>query len=103
MNKYPRTPQIHPLSQEPWVKLADGDDLKEWSREDEIEYNQANRQTHKLAFFSQVFDFIMVGIDLLSRTMSALGFPLKNPTVHLFRKGPLVFPVFFRVGGINLS
>lgn len=49
--------KIRSLPKEPWVKLADGDELKDWSRDDEIAYNQANRQTQKYAFYVQAFDF----------------------------------------------
>lgn len=50
--------KIEPLSNEPWVKLATGAELQNWSREDEIAYNQASRQTQKLAFYVQAFDFL---------------------------------------------
>ena len=43
---------------EPWVGLADGAALASWSREDEIVYNQVNRQSAKLAFYVQAYDFI---------------------------------------------
>lgn len=43
---------------EPWVKLANGKELADWTREDEIAYNQANRQTRKYEFFVQAFDFL---------------------------------------------
>ena len=46
------------IPQEPWVKLANGAELANWSREDETAYNQANRQTRKYAFFVQAFDFL---------------------------------------------
>ena len=49
---------IRPLDSEPWVKLANGKELENWSREDEIAYNQASRQTEKLAFYVQAFDFL---------------------------------------------
>ncbi|MEG4914779.1 TylF/MycF/NovP-related O-methyltransferase [Microcoleus sp. B7-D4] len=57
MTNYEPT-QIYPLPQEPWVKLANGSELKSWSREDEIAYNQANRQAQKLSFYRQAFDFL---------------------------------------------
>lgn len=47
---------ISPQSAEPWVTLADGRDLAAWGRQEAIAYNQMNRQTQKLAFFSNAFD-----------------------------------------------
>ena len=35
---------------EPWVKLATGEELADWGRDDEIAYNQGNRQTEKALF-----------------------------------------------------
>ncbi|MBR0835950.1 hypothetical protein JQ612_22430 [Bradyrhizobium manausense] len=49
---------IRPLNREPWVEIADGAALASWSAEDEIRYNQQNRQSDKLRFFRQVFDFL---------------------------------------------
>lgn len=49
---------IRPLLREPWVEIADGAALANWSAEDEIRYNQQNRQCEKLKFFRQVFDFL---------------------------------------------
>jgi hypothetical protein len=43
---------------EPWVVLPDGAALKDWGREDEISYNQMNRQTEKALFFRRVLDFL---------------------------------------------
>jgi Macrocin-O-methyltransferase (TylF) len=43
---------------EPWVKLADGRELARWSKQDEIRYNQGNRQAEKYQFFRRVFDFL---------------------------------------------
>lgn len=43
---------------EPWVALADGCELAEWNRNDEIAYNQVNRQTEKALFFRRTFDFL---------------------------------------------
>jgi Macrocin-O-methyltransferase (TylF) len=43
---------------EPWVVLADGADLRAWGRDDEIVYNQINRQTEKALFFRRTFDFL---------------------------------------------
>ena len=58
MSRILESTKIEPISQEPWVRLANGVELANWSREDEIAYNQANRQTQKYAFFVQAFDFI---------------------------------------------
>ena len=46
---------------EPWVTLADGSALADWDREDEIAYNQTNRQSEKLLFFRRAFDFLTDG------------------------------------------
>jgi hypothetical protein len=46
------------LDGEPWVKLADGRELARWSKQDEIRYNQGNRQAEKYLFFRRVFDFL---------------------------------------------
>jgi hypothetical protein len=43
---------------EPWVRLADGAELASWTKEDEIGYNQRNRQVEKYQFFRRVFDFL---------------------------------------------
>jgi hypothetical protein len=43
---------------EPWVALADGADLSAWGRDEEIAYNQTNRQTEKALFFRRTFDFL---------------------------------------------
>jgi hypothetical protein len=43
---------------EPWVYLATEKDLENWSRGDEIAYNQATWQTQKLAYYVQMFHFI---------------------------------------------
>jgi len=43
---------------EPWVELADGKELASWSHDDEITYNQVNRQREKHRFFVRAFDFV---------------------------------------------
>ena len=43
---------------EPWVALADGAELKDWGRDQEIAYNQSNRQTEKALFFRRICDFL---------------------------------------------
>ena len=58
MSKILKSTKIEPVSQEPWVRLANGVELANWGREDEIAYNQANRQTQKYAFLVRAFDFI---------------------------------------------
>lgn len=50
--------RIQAIDREPWVELLDGRELENWSREDEIVYNQRNRQSEKLAFYVQAFDFL---------------------------------------------
>ena len=42
---------------EPWVELPGGSELAGWGREDEIAYNQVNRQTEKALFYRRAFDF----------------------------------------------
>lgn len=49
---------IERIDGEPWVRLAGGPELVRWSKDDEIRYNQGNRQTEKLLFFRRVFDFL---------------------------------------------
>jgi hypothetical protein len=44
--------------EEPWVKLASGRDLALWEKQDEIRYNQGNRQAEKYLFFRRIFDFL---------------------------------------------
>jgi hypothetical protein len=46
------------LDGEPWVKLADGRELARWGKQDEIRYNQGNRQAEKYLFFRRMFDFL---------------------------------------------
>src|SRR5262245_46473013 len=46
------------LADEPWVRLADGRELARWTKQDEIRYNQGNRQTEKMLFFRRTFDFL---------------------------------------------
>ena len=49
---------ITPLTDEPWVHLADGKELAGWEKEDEIAYNQANRQMGKYQMFVSAMDFL---------------------------------------------
>lgn len=54
----PKAPAVRPLDREPWVELADGAALGKWVKDDEIAWNQANRQTEKYRFFINTFDFL---------------------------------------------
>jgi hypothetical protein len=54
----PKNIAIEGKEGEPWLMLPDGDALKNWDREDEISYNQMNRQTEKALFFRRTFDFL---------------------------------------------
>lgn len=49
---------VEPSLNEPWVTLGTGATLASWNRDDEIVYNQTNRQTEKSSFFRRTFDFI---------------------------------------------
>lgn len=49
---------VEPLDHEPWVRLADGDALSDWDHEDEVTYNQQNRQMEKVRFFIKSFDYL---------------------------------------------
>lgn len=46
------------MNGEPWVPIPNHVDLKNWTKEDEIRYNQENRQGQKLAFYRDTFDFL---------------------------------------------
>ena len=43
---------------EPWVELPDGRALASWGSDEEIAYNQNNRQAEKALFFRRAFDFV---------------------------------------------
>ena len=43
---------------EPWVDLADAEELANWRHEHEVAYNQTNRQAEKYRFYIQTFDFL---------------------------------------------
>src|SRR5215813_12915998 len=49
---------IQRIDGEPWVKLANGKELASWSKDDEIRYNQGNRQSEKYLFYRRTFDFL---------------------------------------------
>lgn len=53
-----RSTEIQTSQNEPFVKLQDGADLKNWSKDDEIIYNQQLRQKAKVEFYQQAFEFI---------------------------------------------
>lgn len=40
------------------MHIANGNALRNWSRENEVAYNQQNRQAEKLKFFAGAFDFL---------------------------------------------
>ena len=48
----------HPIRGEPWVNLADARELRAWSKEDEIAWNQTHRQREKYKFYVKAFDFL---------------------------------------------
>lgn len=50
--------EIKSVAGEPWVELGDHKTLSGWSRENEIDLNQSNRQTQKYEFFVRTFDFL---------------------------------------------
>lgn len=50
--------QIVTKAAEPWVDLPDGEALRDWGRDQEIAYNQMNRQGEKALFFRRAFDFL---------------------------------------------
>jgi len=50
--------RIEALSGEPWVRLGTGASLANWGRDEEIAYNQNNRQMEKLRFYRDTFDFL---------------------------------------------
>jgi hypothetical protein len=49
---------IEGMPREPWVVLADGAALQTWGRDEEIAYNQVNRQSEKVLFFRRTFDYL---------------------------------------------
>jgi hypothetical protein len=54
----PRDDLVVRIDGEPWIKLANGRELARWRKQDEIRYNQRNRQAEKYEFFRRVFDFL---------------------------------------------
>lgn len=49
---------ISPVEGEPWVDLPDGERLAAWAKENEISYNQSNRQMEKYRMYVRAFDFL---------------------------------------------
>jgi len=49
---------VQPTTEEPWTRLANGRELADWTHEDEVAYNQGNRQSEKHRFFVRTFDFL---------------------------------------------
>jgi len=49
---------IEGMLDEPWVTLPDAKALANWGRDEEIAYNQMNRQTEKALFYRRTFDFL---------------------------------------------
>ena len=49
---------IKNINQEPWVSIFDEEEIKNWSKNDEITFNQKNRQLEKYKMFVKVFDFL---------------------------------------------
>ena len=58
MNLLSSLPGNTPLNEEPWVKLDGAAELQSWGKQEEVAYNQVNRQSQKLAFYVNAFDFI---------------------------------------------
>lgn len=50
---------INRKAEEPWVHLDTAEDLKEWSKHDQIRWNQNNRQMEKYRFYIKAMDFIV--------------------------------------------
>jgi hypothetical protein len=57
-SRKPSFPLAEPRLDEPWVALPDGRALASWRKEDEVSYNQANRQIEKYRFYVKAFDYI---------------------------------------------
>lgn len=50
--------QVHARASEPWVDIPTGAEMRGWTRDDQVAFNQVNRQTEKMRFFGHAFDFI---------------------------------------------
>lgn len=46
------------LDDEPWVRIDGEEALGNWGKDDEIRYNQGNRQSEKYLMFRRTFDFL---------------------------------------------
>lgn len=45
-------------TEEPWIELPDSKAMVNWGRDQEIVYNQMNRQVEKALFYQRAFDFL---------------------------------------------
>lgn len=64
MNDHLQNSGVKSIDREPWVQLQNGKELCDWSKKNEIAYNQINRQRQKYEYFKNAFDFITsLGID----------------------------------------
>jgi|TARA_B100001971_G_C18199740_1_gene543794 hypothetical protein len=50
---------IETIIKEPWVKLDTIKETKDWSKQDEINWNQRHRQNENYRFFINAFDYIV--------------------------------------------
>ena len=57
-NKFNNLPEYNFLEGEPWCSLRTGQDLKSWSKNEEIAWNQVHRQTEKYKFYIKAFDLL---------------------------------------------
>lgn len=46
------------INEEPWVKLAAGNEVRDWNHENTVASNQMGRQLGKYKFYRYIFDFI---------------------------------------------
>ena len=51
-------PENDEVPDEPWVGLHDGEDLRDWGKQEEIIWNQMHRHREKYAFYVKAFDFL---------------------------------------------
>jgi hypothetical protein len=50
---------IKTKTENPWVHLDTAEDLKEWTKQDNLQWNQNNRIMEKYRFYIKAFDFIV--------------------------------------------